>query len=56
MYDNNPTLPEIKKEIDETRQGEALFFDDLQAAGKKKHHSRKNATKNKKQPAPITEA
>ncbi|MBK8390545.1 MAG: tRNA (N6-isopentenyl adenosine(37)-C2)-methylthiotransferase MiaB [Saprospiraceae bacterium] len=38
MYDNNPTLPEIKKEIDETRQGEALFFDDLQAAGKKKFY------------------
>ncbi|HOY14411.1 MAG TPA: tRNA (N6-isopentenyl adenosine(37)-C2)-methylthiotransferase MiaB, partial [Saprospiraceae bacterium] len=38
MYDNNPTLPEIKKEIDETRQGEALYFDDLQAEGKKKFY------------------
>lgn len=38
MYDNNPTLPEIKKDMDETRQGEALFYDDVHADGKRKFY------------------
>jgi tRNA-2-methylthio-N6-dimethylallyladenosine synthase len=38
MYDSNPTLLGIKKEIDETRQGEALFFEDLDTDGKKRFY------------------
>ena len=38
MYDNNPTLLEIKKEIDENRQGEALFFEDEGAKDKKRFY------------------
>ena len=38
MYDNNPTLPGIRKEIDENRQGEAIFFEDIHADGKRKFY------------------
>ena len=38
MYDSNPTLLGIKKEIDEDRQGEAIFFEDVNADGKRKFY------------------
>lgn len=38
MYDNNPTLLEVKKDINESRQGEAFDFDGPVAEGSKRFY------------------
>lgn len=38
MYDQNPTLLDVKKEIDENRQGEALYFEGFEDEGWKKFY------------------
>lgn len=38
MYDNNVTLEGLKKDIDENRQGEVLYFDGLSARSQRKFY------------------
>ncbi len=38
MYDNNPTLLSLDKEINEARQGEALYFDGIISDGQKRFY------------------